>query len=202
MNKREFNYNTEQEIILNCIRLGKVLAKKYSDRTGVPFSDLFSVVNYNIHKILPRLDKQKNPSSFITKSLSGYILNYLRDESRPIHIPRKLIDNYLKNEQRKNYFTEECESYNPQPSLRSHYEVLFEDIQDHADIVGTSESTNFFNEIYEILDPGEIRLLRLYYIDKWPLEKIGQSYALTADNVERLIEKLAKKIKHLGAYLE
>ena len=82
--------------VLDCIRLGKKIAKKYADTTGIPFSDLFSVVNFNIPKILPKIDGQKNPSSYICRSLTGYILNYLRDDSRPIHTPRKLIDNYLK----------------------------------------------------------------------------------------------------------
>ena len=192
---------SNQDHILDCVRLGKVIAKKWSEKTGIPFSDLFSVVNYNIPKILPKIDKQRNPSSYICRSLTGYIMNYLRDSSRPIHVPRKLIDNYLKNEQRKRLFSEECPSYNPHEPVRSAPEILFEDIGDHDESVGYDEGSPFFTELYDILGEREIEILQLHFVEKWTYKQIAVRVNLTAKEVKDVILASCSKLQHLRPYI-
>lgn len=191
----------KKDWIIDCIRLGKKLCSKYSDKTGVPFSDLFSVVNFNIPKILPKIDSQRKPASYICRSLTGYILNYLRDESNAIHIPRKEIKSYLKNQERKLYFTEDCNSYNPNASPRTIAFYNYEDINEFSDIEDTNSQPDFISEINEILTPDEISILQMYYVDGIELDSISSRLCLPSCQTRILLAELVQKIDHLQQYL-
>ena len=199
--RNTYDYSTEKNKILNCIRLGKHIAKKYSERSEVEFSELFSVINYNIPNILPKIKPNNNPSSFICRSFTGYVLNYLRDHKSLIHIPRKIVDSYWKNEQLKRIYSQECPSYNPHESIRSAPEILLEDIGDHDDCVGFDEGSPYFNELYDILKPGEIEILQLFYVERWTYKEIGKSLDLTPPQVKDIILRSVSKLQHLRPYV-
>ena len=201
MNYEINEHTTEKEMIIHCIRLGKKVAAKYAEKTGVPFSDLFSVVNFNIPKILPKINPKKKPASFISRSLTGYILNYLRDGSNAIHIPRKESKSYLKNQERKLYFTEDCESYNPNANPRTIAFYNYEDINEFSDVEDTQANPNYLSEINEILTPDEISILQMHYIDKVDDEFICERLLITPPHLHTLLEKLVQKIDHLKHYL-
>ena len=199
--RNTYDYSTEKNKILNCIRLGKIMAKKYSERSEAEFSELFSVVNFNIPKILPKIDPNNNPSSFICRSFTGYILNYLRDQKSLIHIPRKIVDSYWKNEQLKRIYSQECTSYNPHESIRSAPEILLEDIGDHDDCVGFHEGSPYFSELYKILQHGEIEILQLFYVERWTYKQIGVSLDLPPSQVKNIILESVSKLQHLRPYI-
>lgn len=90
--------------------LGKSLVEKISKvkarEFNLDYQDLKShLLEKLIVKILPKItkDKKSNPKNFITKSLNGYTLNYKRDLSFQIKIPRSYKGLYMqeKNLKRK-----------------------------------------------------------------------------------------------------
>lgn len=194
-------HTTEQEMIVHCIRLGKSVAKKYADKTGIPFSDLFSVVNFNIPKILPKINPKRKPASFISRSLTGYILNYLRDGSNAIHIPRKESKSYLKRQERKIYFTDDCNSYDPNANPRTIAFYNYEDINEFSDVEDLHATPNYISEINEILTPDEISILQMHYLDNADDDVICEYLQITPSQLQVLLKKLVQRIDHLKHYL-
>lgn len=194
-------HTTKKELIIHCIRLGKTIASKYSEKTGIPFSDLFSVVNFNIPKILPKINLKKKPANFICVSLTGYILNYIRDESTSIHIPRKEIKSYLNYQNRKHYFTKDCQSYNPNPTPRTiaFYNCL--DLNELEWLEDENQKPNFFYELQEILTPDEIEILRMHYLDNASKKSICKKFNIPPSSFSSLLKQLLLKIDHLKHYL-
>ena len=72
-------------------------AKQYNLDADVLYSFLLEKF---CDKLLPKLEGAKNqakykPKAFIIKSFNGYILNFIRDYSKPVKISRKYKDLYM-----------------------------------------------------------------------------------------------------------
>ena len=72
-------------------------ARKVASFSGVPFDELRSVALEAMVKLYDKWDPEKaNFSTWLNRSLTFQLLNYLRDNSRMIKIPRSYSDAYMK----------------------------------------------------------------------------------------------------------
>lgn len=72
-------------------------ARKVSSFSGLPFDDLRSVALEEMVKLYDCWDPSKaNFSTWLNRSLTFRVLNYLRDHSRMIKMPRSYADTYMK----------------------------------------------------------------------------------------------------------
>jgi hypothetical protein len=72
-------------------------ARKVSMFSGLPFDDLRSVALEAMVKLYDKWDPTKaNFSTWLNRSLTFQVLNYLRDHSRMIRMPRTYADTYMK----------------------------------------------------------------------------------------------------------
>lgn len=74
------------------------VARKVSNFTGLPFEELRDAALEYIVKIYDSWDQSKgaNFSTWVNRCLQFHMLNYLRDNSRLVKIPRSYSDLYLK----------------------------------------------------------------------------------------------------------
>jgi len=74
------------------------VAKKISSFTGLPYEELRDAALEYIVKIYDSWDQSKgaNFSTWVNRCLQFHMLNYLRDNSRLVKIPRSYSDLYLK----------------------------------------------------------------------------------------------------------
>lgn len=73
------------------------VARKVSSFSGLPFEDLRSVALEAMVKLYDRWDPRKaNFSTWLNRSLNYQVLNYLRDNSRMIKMPRTYADAYMR----------------------------------------------------------------------------------------------------------
>lgn len=73
------------------------VARKVSLFSGLPFEDLRSVALEAMVKLYDRWDPTKaNFSTWLNRSLNFQVLNYLRDNSRMIRMPRTYADAYMR----------------------------------------------------------------------------------------------------------
>lgn len=73
------------------------VARKVSSFSGLPFEDLRSVALEAMVKLYDRWDPRKaNFSTWLNRSLNYQVLNYLRDNSRMIRMPRTYADAYMR----------------------------------------------------------------------------------------------------------
>jgi DNA-directed RNA polymerase specialized sigma subunit len=72
-------------------------ARKVSSFSGVPFEDLRSVALEAMVKLYAKWDPSKaNFSTWLNRSLTYQLLNYLRDGSRMVKFPRAYSDTYMR----------------------------------------------------------------------------------------------------------
>ncbi len=72
-------------------------ARKVASFSGLPFDELRSVALEAMVKLYDRWDPSKaNFSTWLNRSLTFQVLNYLRDHSRMIKMPRTYADTYMK----------------------------------------------------------------------------------------------------------
>jgi DNA-directed RNA polymerase specialized sigma24 family protein len=72
-------------------------ARKISSFSGLPFDELRSVALEIMVKLYDTWDPSKaNFSTWLNRSLTFRVLNYLRDNSRMIKMPRTYADTYMK----------------------------------------------------------------------------------------------------------
>lgn len=80
------------------------IARKISLYTGLNYEELRDAAKEYIVKIYSTWDGSKgaNFSTWVNRCLNYHMMNYLRDHSRMIRIPRSYSDNYLKIRKLKN----------------------------------------------------------------------------------------------------
>ncbi len=80
------------------IQITKNICLSFSNKTGIPFENLFSECLEKLPKIndnfIPQLGKKFPP--YLKASLRGYLRNYVRDKSFTVKIPRRISDIYMK----------------------------------------------------------------------------------------------------------
>lgn len=91
----------QNETINLGIQLAKVISEQKAKQYGLDVDTLHSfLLEKFCSNILPKLTKaidepKYKPKAFIIKSFNGYVLNFIRDYSRPIKISRKYKDLYM-----------------------------------------------------------------------------------------------------------
>jgi DNA-directed RNA polymerase specialized sigma subunit len=87
-----------EEQILKQLWKGDQVARRISLFSGLPYEELRDAAREYIVKIYDSWDDTKgaNFSTWVNRCLNYHMMNYLRDHSRLIKIPRSYSDNYLK----------------------------------------------------------------------------------------------------------
>jgi len=87
----------DEQIISQMWKASQV-ARKISSFTGLPYEELRDAALEYIVKIYDSWDQSKgaNFSTWVNRCLQFHMLNYLRDNSRLVKIPRSYSDLYLK----------------------------------------------------------------------------------------------------------
>ena len=87
---QDHDIDVRNEIIRRNLYIAQIITKKFLNR-GVEYEDLYQIASLALVKALERFDPSMGIkfASFATPSLMGEIKNYFRDNTRPIHIPRR-----------------------------------------------------------------------------------------------------------------
>jgi len=94
--RSEYERTRDKHIRENMWKAGNT-ARKVSQFSGLPYDDLRSVALEAMVKLYDKWDPGKaNFSTWLNRSLTFQVLNYLRDHSRMIRIPRTYADCYMK----------------------------------------------------------------------------------------------------------
>lgn len=92
----EWEKNREAQIKQNMWKAAQV-ARKVSGFSGLPYEELRSVALEAMVKLYSKWDPEKaNFSTWLNRSLTFQVLNYLRDSSRMVKMPRSYADAYMK----------------------------------------------------------------------------------------------------------
>jgi DNA-directed RNA polymerase specialized sigma subunit len=97
--RRESKRETERDKqIISQMWKANQVAKKISSFTGLPYEELRDAALEYIVRIYDSWDQSKgaNFSTWVNRCLQFHMLNYLRDNSRLVKIPRSYSDLYLK----------------------------------------------------------------------------------------------------------
>jgi DNA-directed RNA polymerase specialized sigma subunit len=96
VHRSEYERTRDKHIRENMWKAGHT-ARKVSQFSGLPFEDLRSVALEAMVKLYDKWDPSKaNFSTWLNRSLTFQVLNYLRDHSRMIRIPRTYADCYMR----------------------------------------------------------------------------------------------------------
>ncbi len=94
--RTEYEVTRDRHIRENMWKAAHV-ARKVSTFSGLPFEDLRSVALEAMVKLYDKWDPSRaNFSTWLNRSLTFQVLNYLRDHSRMIRMPRLYADVYMK----------------------------------------------------------------------------------------------------------
>lgn len=87
---QDHDIDVRNEIIRRNLYIAQIITKKFLNR-GVEYEDLYQIASLALVKALERFDPSMGIkfASFATPSLMGEIKNYFRDNTCPIHIPRR-----------------------------------------------------------------------------------------------------------------
>lgn len=185
-------------------------ARKVSSFSGVPFEDLRSVALEAMVKLYDKWDPEKaNFSTWLNRSLTYQLLNYLRDGSRMVKFPRIYSDTHMKI--RKIVATEPNVS-NKQLSertgideiviqeTRQAFQMSYVEIDEDTEVpAGSIEEdeeglSNLFGDYDEVvqrlsnLPENEYNFLADVYIHKRAQSTIARKYP-GATNAERIKER-------------
>jgi RNA polymerase sigma factor (sigma-70 family) len=96
--RRKSEYEkTRDKHIKECMWKATNAARKVSSFSGVPFDELRSVALEAMVKLYDKWDPEKaNFSTWLNRSLTFQLLNYLRDSSRMVKMPRLYADTYMR----------------------------------------------------------------------------------------------------------
>lgn len=96
VHRSEYERTRDKHIRENMWKAGNT-ARKVAQFSGLPYDDLRSVALEAMVKLYDKWDPGKaNFSTWLNRSLTFQVLNYLRDHSRMIRIPRTYADCYMK----------------------------------------------------------------------------------------------------------
>lgn len=151
----------DQEYLLRAIEIGKSVAREFSNKTRTEVSDFESVVNSKIPLVISKIDGDQNPDSFIRKSLSGYCMNYIRDNLSIIKLPREVTTAYLKN---RKFNQEGSGSYNT--SVEVNNLVSTAELNDYSEFLSSSCDSDPAMEALMSLKAAQRKLLIDFYVKK------------------------------------
>ncbi len=202
-------------------------ARKVSQFSGLPFDDLRSVALEAMVKLYDKWDPSKaNFSTWLNRSLTFQVLNYLRDHSRMIRIPRTYADCYMKirkhigsNPNMSNQVLSELTGVhvNLVAETRSAYQTTFleinEDTEMPVDGVDLEEDSleRMLEDYGEVTDrlaelpEADVAFLTDAYVDKRANSTLFRKYAgiNSSERIcERTSELMAKVLGDVGCQQE
>lgn len=86
---------TQNELTQLGLKVCKNVCADFSSKYGLDYDEIYSYALEKLSKIFPKVRDDLKPERYISMSLKGNLLNYIRDESRPVRVPRRLNNLYL-----------------------------------------------------------------------------------------------------------
>ena len=168
-NRRKSEYEiTRDKHIKECMWKATHAARKVSSFSGVPFDELRSVALEAMVKLYDKWDPEKaNFSTWLNRSLTFQLLNYLRDSSRMVKMPRLYADTYMRI---RKVISRTPEITNKQLSemtginelviqeTRSAFQVVYQEINEDTEIPADPKDpeeeslSSMFEDYKEVLD--------------------------------------------------
>lgn len=160
----------DDEQILDTIKLAKQMAKTHAYKYK---QDLAEITDYLLEKVAIlwlRYDKTRGISfrHYASSSLKGYLLNYLRDQTRSIRIPRRLLYLYL----REQALLKKSFVYESDEAIAADLGVTLQELRDCRQAV--QQQTTSLTELAKTYDsPLTCANAAIEYLRDSPLEDIS-----------------------------
>lgn len=216
--KRRKRMSERDEQILSQVWKANQVARRISSFSGLPYDELRDAALEYIVRIYDSWDQSKgaNFSTWVNRCLNFHMLNYLRDKSRLIKIPRSYSDLYLKIRKyliKDPNITDEQIAANINVSVKKirkvkeafsmsftpvteYSSILEEDIEQEITI--SDFKANHRELLYKIsgLEPEDETFLTDYLIKKRSLSTLLRKnpHLKNADDVKRYSDKLVEYI--------
>ena len=216
--KRRKRMSERDEQILSQVWKANQVARRISSFSGLPYDELRDAALEYIVRIYDSWDQSKgaNFSTWVNRCLNFHMLNYLRDKSRLIKIPRSYSDLYLKIRKyliKDPNITDEQIAANINVSVKKvrkvkeafsmsftpvteYSSILEEDIE--QEITMSDFKANHRELLYKIsgLEPEDETFLTDYLIKKRSLSTLLRKnpHLKNADDVKRYSDKLVEYI--------
>ena len=215
--KSEFERTRDKHIKENLWKAGQA-ARKVSSFSGVPFDELRSVALEAMVKLYDKWDPSKaNFSTWLNRSLTFQLLNYLRDNSRMVKFPRVYSDTYMKIRKIMarepgitNQQLSELTGVNEQliRETREAFQISYQEIDEDTEIPAPELSsdddslTSMFANHSEVLKrlsdlpEQEYNFLTDVYIHRRAQSTIYRKYGgiSTPEQIKRRTEQIMKKV--------
>lgn len=206
------------EQILSQVWKANQIAKRISSFSGLPYDELRDAALEYIVRIYDTWDQSKgaNFSTWVNRCLNFHMLNYLRDKSRLIKIPRSYSDMYLKV---RKYLIKDPNITDDQIAkkmnvsvkkvrmVREAFSMTFTPVTEYSSIIDEEIETeitmndfkyNYKDLLFKVssLDPDDEVFLTDYLIKKRSLSTLLRKnpHLKNADDVKRYSEKLVEFI--------
>lgn len=215
--KSEFERTRDKHIKENLWKAGQA-ARKVSSFSGVPFDELRSVALEAMVKLYDKWDPSKaNFSTWLNRSLTFQLLNYLRDNSRMVKFPRVYSDTYMKIRKIMarepgitNQQLSELTGVNEQliRETREAFQISYQEIDEDTEIPAPDlpsdddSLTSMFADHSEVLKrlsdlpEQEYNFLTDVYIHRRAQSTIYRKYGgiSTPEQIKRRTEQIMKKV--------
>lgn len=162
----------DKTIIKEAYSIINFLANTFAAKTSVSADTFTSVMNSKLPLVLSKIDNTRNPKAFIKKSLRGYVLNYLRDGSRLIKIPREISYKSQKMNKYPGIYGTYKPEYNPDMSdlemanIKKHVKDSSYGKELNRYTMYDTESLEDYSYLKNFLSEREIELLNKIFIEK------------------------------------
>jgi DNA-directed RNA polymerase specialized sigma subunit len=217
--RRESKRETERDKqIISQMWKANQVARKISSFTGLPYEELRDAALEYIVRIYDSWDQSKgaNFSTWVNRCLQFHMLNYLRDNSRLVKIPRSYSDLYLKI---RKYLAEDPDvtddtiaekisvSVKKVRAVRQAFSMSFSQITEYSNIIEPDYETeitmgDFFTSHKDLLrkiadlDPPDETFLTDYLVKKRSVSTLVRKnpHLRNADDIKKYSEQLIEHI--------
>ncbi len=190
---------TSRELYKISFTIMESIASSMSNKTKLPKDDFISVCNSKLELVLSKVDKKKNPKAFIRTSLNGYCLNYLRDRSRNVKLPRSIVTAYTKT---RKYHNWDKNRYCPHFS-QLQKEVLkeavtntsyYEPINKYSEALVFQSQDDGLNADLSFLSDMERLILEKIYLENYSEGDLAKELNIPQDTLRDVAKKALKNV--------
>lgn len=217
LRRSEYERTRDKHIRENMWKAGNT-ARKVAQFSGLPYDDLRSVALEAMVKLYDKWDPSKaNFSTWLNRSLTFQVLNYLRDHSRMIRIPRTYADCYMRIRKhigaKPNISDVELSRLTEIPvamitETRAAYQTTFleinEDTEMPVDAIDLQEDSleRMLEDYSDVTDrllslpPTDLEFLTDAYVNKRANSTLFRKYA-GVNSAEKVREKTSELLSHV-----
>ncbi|MGK7892500.1 MAG: sigma-70 family RNA polymerase sigma factor [Xenococcus sp. (in: cyanobacteria)] len=208
----------DSNLLKEGIALASQVAKNFHLKTQIPADELESFLLEKLVVILKKYDPQtsENFKGYVTRCFQGYCLNYLRDHSKPIKIPRKFSDLYLKRNAIKRTYSNISDA-----EVAKEMGISASELRKAVDAItiGFSSLTTYSDSVYAIEDivesvmsspeedeimyirnlpEQERQILEYHFFDLLSFEDIASLFSgETAQSIEKIVNTHVQNLRDI-----